>query len=549
MRANSNTRALSGQLDVVKGARAPKGFDMITEGTAHQIFREKGEIFYNKVQVINRDLSILVIKVFDEIRRKEHETKMEEKRKKLEKNNKDFQLDTSIENIKILEALSATGLRSIRYWKEIPNIDHIVANDLMPDAVEAIKRNLEFNNVNEDCIRPNLADATEFMYLHRKPELQYHVVDLDPYGGADIFLDGAVQCVKDGGLLCVTCTDMPVLAGKQPGTCFAKYNSYPLPVKSCHEQALRILLAAIQNHASKYKKYIQPLISFSIDFYVRVFVRVFSSASKVKKIHSSYSNVVMCSGCEAIHFEQIGKIYKDVNDHLNLRTSHPNYTKLGAQCEECGGNHKLGGPIWTSPIHDVSFVEACLLHLQNEKHLFSTAKRMVGLLTLVSKELPDAPLFYELDNICAKLKCQSPSLLLVRSALLNAGYRVSQTHCKPTGIKTDAPINVLFDIFRAFVKQNSNKIPGTDTIAGKILNKEIKTRIDFAIREEAKLDSKHTKVPMFLPNPEENWGPGKRAKGSKKRDREESNEEEEEEEDEQHDKSTPALKQTKSNEM
>jgi len=39
------------------------------------------------------------------------------------------------------------------------------------------------------------------------------VVDLDPYGGAYEFLDGAVQLVADGGLLMVTCTDAAVLCG------------------------------------------------------------------------------------------------------------------------------------------------------------------------------------------------------------------------------------------------------------------------------------------------------------------------------------------------
>lgn len=42
--------------------------------------------------------------------------------------------------------------------------------------------------------------------------LQFDVIDLDPYGSACPFVDGAVQAVKDGGLLCVTCTDMAVRA-------------------------------------------------------------------------------------------------------------------------------------------------------------------------------------------------------------------------------------------------------------------------------------------------------------------------------------------------
>jgi tRNA (guanine26-N2/guanine27-N2)-dimethyltransferase len=68
------------------------------------------------------------------------------------------------------------------------------------------------------------------MYSLRSRKEQVHVVDLDPYGTAAPFLDAAVQCVNDGGkasmkhgvqgmtwpwpgLLCVTCTDLAVLAG------------------------------------------------------------------------------------------------------------------------------------------------------------------------------------------------------------------------------------------------------------------------------------------------------------------------------------------------
>ena len=54
------------------------------------------------------------------------------------------------------------------------------------------------------------------MYHHKELNTRYDVIDLDPYGTASPFLDAAVQAVEDGGLLCVTCTDMPVLSGNYP---------------------------------------------------------------------------------------------------------------------------------------------------------------------------------------------------------------------------------------------------------------------------------------------------------------------------------------------
>jgi tRNA (guanine26-N2/guanine27-N2)-dimethyltransferase len=41
--------------------------------------------------------------------------------------------------------------------------------------------------------------ASMLMYQHRHPAKRVEVVDLDPYGTAAPFIDGAVQCVTDGG--------------------------------------------------------------------------------------------------------------------------------------------------------------------------------------------------------------------------------------------------------------------------------------------------------------------------------------------------------------
>lgn len=58
-----------------------------------------------------------------------------------------------------MEALSATGLRSIRYAKEIPNVDLIIANDLDPEAVELIGKNVVENLGPDSKVKPNSADA------------------------------------------------------------------------------------------------------------------------------------------------------------------------------------------------------------------------------------------------------------------------------------------------------------------------------------------------------------------------------------------------------
>lgn len=183
----------------------------------------------------------------------------------------------------ILEALSATGLRSIRYAKEIPNVRSILANDLEPDAVESIRRNVKFNQVPEGLIQPNLGDAMNVLYGHRGEWKRFDVIDLDPYGSASIFLDGAIQAIEDGGLLCITCTDLAILAGSSyTEACFAKYGGAAIKADFCHEMALRLVIHALNMSASRYKRHIVPVMSCSIDFYVRIFIRVFTSPKEVK---------------------------------------------------------------------------------------------------------------------------------------------------------------------------------------------------------------------------------------------------------------------------
>ena len=47
------------------------------------------------------------------------------------------------------------------------------------------------------------------MYQHKR-KAQFECVDIDPYGTPSPFIDAAVQCVADGGLLMVTATDMVI---------------------------------------------------------------------------------------------------------------------------------------------------------------------------------------------------------------------------------------------------------------------------------------------------------------------------------------------------
>ena len=122
-------------------------------------------------------------------------------------------------------------------------------------------------------------------------------------------MDAAVQAVTDGGLLLVTCTDLGTLAGSSyPEKCFAQYGGSSVTTDVCHESALRLVLNMVSSTAAKYGKSIEPLLSMSIDFYVRLFIRVHQSPQNVKLNHSKTMLAYHCSGCKSITCQPLGRV-------------------------------------------------------------------------------------------------------------------------------------------------------------------------------------------------------------------------------------------------
>ena len=132
---------------------------------------------------------------------------------------------------------------------------------------------------------------------NREDSTKIDIVDLDPYGSASPFIDAALGCAEDGGLLCITCTDAAVLCGKHIGTCYAKYGATPSQGPFCHEMALRILLHAIEQSANRQGRYIHPLLSVKVDFYFRVYVQVLSGLAEVKLSVCKRSYNMLCTRC------------------------------------------------------------------------------------------------------------------------------------------------------------------------------------------------------------------------------------------------------------
>jgi len=500
----------------------------------------KDEVFYNPAQVFNRDLSVLVLSVFAKIR----STEAEDKRRKREQRAQErgvLARESPPPGLKILEALAATGIRSIRYAKELgkgaEGVRLIVANDFDETAVAHIRRNVAHNAVPDGRIEVTCEDAARHMYAHRARgtggdgDFAYDVIDVDPYGTAAPFLDAAVQAVADGGLLCITSTDMPILGGNNPETCFARYGGTALKNGAyVHEMALRLLVNAVASAAAKYGREARPVLSCSIDFYVRIFVRVFDSAARAK-LHASKTGIVyQCVQCESFTVQPLGDVIGEENPKFKpARAVGP-----GADCPECGGHVKLGGPFYIGPLYDDAFARACLEASQDD-HCVSRLsgvtswKKITGMLTAICEEHADLVLYYRMPALCKGLKLTPIPLRQFRGTLVSLGYRVSHFHREADAIKTNAPNAVIYDLLRIWAEEN----PPKNVQLPELLKKKITLERPFEWRAEE--EGAKTKVARFLPNPEANWGPKARARGGR------GGEEEGEAAGEAHPSSTPLV--------
>lgn len=510
----------------------------IREGKAVLLFDKESDtsVFYNPAQEFNRDLTITVLKSWSQLRTQE----LLEKAKSKDFNG--FNTENGLAPFTCLDALSATGLRAIRYAKEIPELDYVVANDYNPTAVEYLKRNQLANGISDKKLVISNSDANYVMYRHAMLGCPFDVIDLDPYGTASPFLEAAISSISDGGLLCVTCTDMICLGGRQPSSCFTKYGGISVPQSPyCHEIALRIVLQTIATISARHKKAIEPLVSASADFYIRLFVRIHKRPAACKLLSNQLGVAYCCTSCTSFALQPFGKAspapdgkhlsvhgFPATNDMVDgLKFGPAVGPPVNRKCGECGGSFHLAGPLYLPALHNSEFLGLAIKHVQAAglRNELQQHKSVECLLTLMSLELEDCPFFYRLQHITRFMHLDTPSLNTVYSALLNGGYRVSPTHCATGSFKTNAPASFVFDVLKKHMESH-NKLKYDEKVAHArsvltstpekaspgmhCLAREFVHSADLSTHESAGSAVRGSKSIKYPTRPK-NWGPKARA--------------------------------------
>ncbi|KAI0206441.1 N2,N2-dimethylguanosine tRNA methyltransferase [Astrocystis sublimbata] len=468
----------------------------------------------------------------------------------------------------ILDALSATGLRALRYAQELPFVTSVTANDLTPSAVDAIRRNAEHNGVESKVIATQ-GDARAHMYhivadeatrdhdrtkFGKKSKIKsnrYNVIDLDPYGTAAPFLDAAVNAVRDdGGLLCVTCTDSGVWASNgYPEKAYSLYGGIPIKGSYSHEVGLRLVLHALAKSAAINGLAIKPLLSLSIDYYLRIFVKIQKSPAQVKFLAGKTMNVYNCdNGCGAWNIQLLARNKKVLNKSGNgayYKHGLAMASTPGPNCSHCDSKMHLAGPMYAGPLHSPEFIKKILHDLPSApSEIYGTKPRIEGMLYTALEEsitpphdpdntLPACredefaaiepyPFYFHPTNLAGAMHCVCPDEDSFRGALRSLGYEVTRSHCKGGSLKTNASWSVIWHVMREWTRQ---KFPvKTENIkenspAYKLLrlgdaNKpqdEI-DKLEVVFDKHLGRDRSKQGLIRYQSNPD-NWGPQSRAKG------------------------------------
>jgi len=140
------------------------------------------------------------------------------------------------------------------------------------------------------------------------------------------------------------------------------FNGYFFPKRKMFafffDKALRLVLHCLSTTAARYGRYIEPILSLSIDFYVRVFVRMWTGALGTKKalswvkkkrfvlhlkkswfvVQRKTANYYTCSYCQVWYEQPLGKIKiheqsggTNVNYHYRQQAG----PTVSEKCPEC----------------------------------------------------------------------------------------------------------------------------------------------------------------------------------------------------------------------
>ena len=335
-----------------------------------------------------------------------------------------------LQKLLVCEPLTGAGARGIRYCVEAENVEQAVLGDINPRAVRLAEVNASINSASATVVRE---EANSLMARMPKAFGRPHLVDVDPFGSPATFVENAIRCLSNGGVIALTATDLAPLCGVYPKACRRKYGAWSLRTEYCHELAIRILMGFVCQTAARLERGVVALYCHSTAHYVRVYMRVFRGAKRADSSLENLAYIIHCFKC----------LHREVS-----KDPHPPLT-----CSSCGSRVGVAGPLWAGPLFEKKLCEK-LVEVGKELPL-AKKQEFEALTKLILEEIEGPPTFFALDHLCDHFSLPTPKRDAVILRLKEMGFFASKTHFTPTGIRTDAPTRVVVEVLEELTRRRS----------------------------------------------------------------------------------------------
>lgn len=350
-------------------------------------------VFYNPHMELCRDISISVAQV----------------------------LADELGGLRICDPLAGVGVRGIRYAKEV-SPSEVFINDRSREAFDLILRNVQLNGL--ASVRVFNEDANLLLWRERG---RFNFIDIDPFGSPSPFIEAACAALAKNGILALTATDTAPLSGTHPRACIRRYGARPLRTEYHKELGMRILIGFCQRVAGKHELALKPLLAHSTRHYFRVYVRAQRGAKPTDEVLSQQGYLSHCNACGRVVFTR------------GLAA------ELRGTCD-CGNPFVHAGPLWLGQLMDRVFTRKVAQDLARRD--FRLLHQELLLLHLCSEEVDGPPFFYDVNGLSRLFRASAPKLDGLIAKLKQRGYWASRTHFSSTGIRTDAPLEEIREIFK-----------------------------------------------------------------------------------------------------
>jgi len=354
-----------------------------------KVLSKRVEVFYNPEKEFERTISVVFLKAFRKIIGKE---------------------------LKVIDLLSATGIRGLRFASEIDGLGKVYLNDKSETAFKFMSRNLRRNKrILKNEVKLFNKDANELLFsLNEK----FDYIDLDPFGSPNQFLDSSCRFLKRNGVLAVTATDTAVLYGARKRACFKSYFSFVEKLPFMKEVGIRILCRRVIETAAKYEIALRPVFAHAEKHYLRIYFLQDLGAERALQLLEKFGFISYCKNC--------------------LRR----YVSFGFKVEEkceCGGTNSIVGPLYLGEIFDQKLISEMLKNSNDER-----IRRFLEI--ALDEAKVKIPYYYLTTEFASKLKIREPKLELLISKLSKLG-KATKTIFSNKGFRSDVKIEKIIENF------------------------------------------------------------------------------------------------------